>query len=49
MYLTGTAGIIMAAPSHYDTRRPIDVKYSKIEKKNEMMKKMMHDALDNPN
>ena len=46
---SGTAGIIMAAPSHYDIRQPIDVKYSKIEKKNEMMKKMMHDALDSPN
>lgn len=30
--IQGTAGIIMAAPSHYDSRQPIDVKYSKIDK-----------------
>ena len=34
----GTAGIIMAAPSHYDARQPIDVKYSKIDKKTTMLK-----------
>ena len=37
----GTAGIIMAAPSHYDTRQPIDVKYSKVDKKNKIMREMM--------
>ena len=44
--LIGTAGIIMAAPSHYDIRQPIDVKYSKIDKKNKMMMQMMHEELD---
>ena len=42
MYLIGTAGIIMAAPSHYDARKPIDVLYSKIDEKSDlknMMKK----------
>ena len=34
----GTAGIIMAAPSHYDARQPIDVKYSKIDQKTTMRK-----------
>ena len=40
-FLKGTGGIIFAAPSHYDTRQPIDVKYSKIAHKNAMMKQMM--------
>ena len=31
----------MAAPSHYDTRKPIDVKYSKVDKKNKIMREMM--------
>jgi hypothetical protein len=35
-YLLGTTGIIMAAPSHYDTRMPIDVLYSRIQKKMNM-------------
>ncbi len=30
----GTTLIIMAAPSHYDARRPIDVQYSRVDKKN---------------
>jgi hypothetical protein len=30
----GTAGIIMAAPSHYDSRKPIDVQFSKVDNKN---------------
>ena len=34
--LKGTAGIIMAAPSHYDLRKPIDIQYSKLDKKNSM-------------
>ena len=32
----GTAGIIMAAPSHYDISKPIDIQYSRIEMKNMM-------------
>ena len=44
--ILGTAGIIMAAPSHYDIRQPIDVKYSKIDKKNKMMTQMMHEELN---
>lgn len=28
----GTAGIIMAAPSHYDSRKPIDIQFSKVDK-----------------
>lgn len=36
LYFAGTAGIIMAAPSHYDARQPIDVKYSKVDRKTEM-------------
>ncbi|XP_040572119.1 acetylcholine receptor subunit alpha-like 1 [Lepeophtheirus salmonis] len=28
----GTAGIIMAAPSHQDTRQPIDIQFSKVDK-----------------
>lgn len=36
--VVGTAGIIMAAPSHYDARQPIDVKYSKIDQKTTMRK-----------
>lgn len=32
--LPGTTGIIMAAPSHYDARQPIDVLHSKIDKMN---------------
>ena len=43
MYLTGTAGIIMAAPSHYDARKPIDVQYSKIDEKSDL-KNMMKNA-----
>ena len=43
----GTAGIIMAAPSHYDTTQPIDIKYSKIEAKNQMMKKLIEEARNN--
>ena len=31
---SGTCGIIMAAPSHYDARKPIDVQYSKVDKLN---------------
>ena len=34
---TGTACIIMAAPSHYDSRKPIDVLYSKIDLKSDLM------------
>ena len=34
--LAGTAGIIMAAPSHYDISKPIDIQYSRIEMKNMM-------------
>merc|ERR1712141_701966 len=30
--VVGTGGIIMAAPSHYDARKPIDVQYSHIDK-----------------
>ena len=45
LFNTGTAGIIMAAPSHYDTTIPIDIKYSKIDKKNKMMKQMMNEEL----
>ena len=36
--LSGTAGIIMAAPSHYDLSKPIDIQYSRIEMKNLMKK-----------
>ena len=32
----GTAGIIMAAPTHYDARKPIDVQYSKIDEKSDL-------------
>jgi nicotinic acetylcholine receptor len=32
--IVGTAGIIMAAPSHYDSRKPIDVQFSKVDNKN---------------
>ena len=35
-FLSGTAGIIMAAPSHYDISKPIDIQYSRIEMKNMM-------------
>ena len=45
-WILGTAGIIMAAPSHYDITQPIDIKYSKIDKKNKMMKQMMHEELN---
>jgi hypothetical protein len=45
--VVGTAGIIMAAPSHYDTTQPIDIKYSKIEAKNQMMKKLIEEARNN--
>lgn len=37
-FISGTAGIIMAAPSHYDLSMPIDIQYSRIEKKNLMRK-----------
>ena len=37
----------MAAPSHYDTTQPIDIKYSKIEAKNQMMKKLIEEARNN--
>lgn len=36
-FFTGTACIIMAAPSHYDSRKPIDVLYSKIDLKSDLM------------
>merc|ERR1711935_367577 len=35
--VVGTGCIIMAAPTHYDFRRPIDVQYSKIDKKSDLM------------
>merc|ERR1711953_141736 len=35
--VVGTACIIMAAPSHYDSRKPIDVLYSKIDLKSDLM------------
>merc|ERR1712038_264003 len=35
--VVGTAFIIMAAPSHYDSRKPIDVLYSKIDLKSDLM------------
>merc|ERR1712141_892776 len=35
--VVGTGGIIMAAPSHYDARKPIDVLYSKIDLKSDLM------------
>jgi len=41
--VVGTAGIIMAAPSHYDARKPIDVQYSKIDEKSDL-KNMMKNA-----
>ena len=44
MYLTGTAGIIMAAPSHYDARKPIDVQYSKIDEKSDLKNMMKKSA-----
>ena len=37
LIFTGTGCIIMAAPTHYDFRRPIDVQYSKIDKKSDLM------------
>ena len=36
----GTAGIIMAAPTHYDARKPIDVQYSKIDEKSDLLTMM---------
>ena len=33
----------MAAPSHYDARKPIDVQYSKIDEKSDL-KNMMKNA-----
>jgi nicotinic acetylcholine receptor len=35
--VSGTVGIIFAAPSLYDTTKPIDVLYSKIAKQKMMM------------
>lgn len=38
--VVGTAGIIMAAPTHYDARKPIDVQYSKIDEKSDLQTMM---------
>ena len=38
VFFSGTVGIIFTAPSHLDTRTPIDVIHSKIDKKQSLMK-----------
>ena len=45
LYLTGTGGIIMAAPSHYDARKPIDVQYSHIDKKSDLKNMMLNSGV----
>ena len=41
---TGTACIIMAAPTHYDSRQPIDTRLSNIDKK---AKRFQHAIINN--
>ena len=37
----------MAAPSHYDERKPIDVQYSNIDKKSDLKNMMMNSGIPN--